>query len=107
IPLAPQDFPSHSGKGGTKPFITRHEAGPNQGLVLPNPGLSALVITIGLQTADQQPRGPTGTQASIDFVEFSGRSQSLQHVDQSLPQTAIKDNGIQGFFTFGGGIARL
>ncbi len=63
-----QDFSARCRKGLAELGVARDRAGPHQRLMLPGPGMLALVINEGCQRGDQWTRLPAWAQAHVDFV---------------------------------------
>ena len=69
---------------------SRHHARPRQRLMLPGPGLVALVVGEGFEGADQQAGAAAGPQAGIDFVQIAGPGARGQPIDNALHQFGEK-----------------
>ena len=67
-------------EGRTDRRIAGHEAGAGEGLMLPDPGLAALVLGEGVDLAHQQPAGAVRPQPQIGLVEHAGRVKLVSQV---------------------------
>ena len=69
--------------------IASTEAGPRQRLVLPYPGMLALIFRERGYRADQQPAGTIRTQAQVGFVQAARRCVAAQHGVDALRQPGV------------------
>ncbi|MNG12248.1 hypothetical protein D3C84_958470 [compost metagenome] len=71
--------------------------------MFPGPGFALLIALERAERADQQPRGPRGAQAHVDFIQLAGVGLSGQQMNDPLAQPGEELRAIDGFGPIGFG----
>ena len=83
-------------------LIAADDARPDQGLMLPGPGLLAQVFGIGLDVADQRARASAGAQAHVRLVNPARAGVGGEDMDDALAQAGKKLAVVDGLGAVGG-----
>ena len=89
-----QDLPADLLEPVHEPPVAHDGPGPDQGLLLPGPGLGQLILTEPLDGGHQDACGAAGPKPHVRLVEPSGRRMGGEHVEHSLAEAAVKGGGV-------------